>query len=176
MAAATTTRRSPTASGVATVLLCLGLVVLTATPLSCGTEPEEASEPEASQTTEANTDRAILLNVGVEDGTKDRPPSDDLLLEPPSGERWTPGILDGGGATNAFEKHPIGESRTLRLYPQGEDGQVLEIPITMKPDMSSVLASSRTDIFVYDDSIVVSGPAVPDKRITFDRPAPSTDS
>jgi hypothetical protein len=120
MAAATTTRRSPTASGVATVLLCLGLVALTATPLSCG----EASEPEASQTTEANTDRAILLNVGVEDDTKDRPPSDDLLLEPPSGERWTPGILDGGGATNAFEKHPIGESRTLRLYPQGEDGQV----------------------------------------------------
>jgi hypothetical protein len=46
----------------------------------------------------------------------------------------------------------------------------------MKPDMSSVLASSRTDIFVYDDSIVVSGPAVPDERITFDRPVPSTDS
>ncbi len=47
------------------------------------------------------------------------------------------------------------------------------VPFTMKPDMSSVLASSRTNITVYDDSIVVEGPAVPDERMTFERPAPS---
>lgn len=39
----------------------------------------------------------------------------------------------------------------------------------MKPDMSSMLARSRTNLFIYDDSIVVSGPAVPDKKVVLDR-------
>lgn len=47
----------------------------------------------------------------------------------------------------------------------------LAVPFTMKPDMSSVLASSRTNIAVHDDSIVVTGPAVPEEKIVLDRPA-----
>jgi len=166
---ATTTQRPNTASIAVTVALFLGLAALSLAPLSCGTESDETSDPETDQTTEANTDRTILLNVGIEDETENRPLPDAFLIETPSGQRWSPGVLDGGGATRAFEKHPVGETRTLRLYPEGEAGRALEVPITMKRTMSSALASSRTDIFVYDDSIVVSGPAVPDKEIVFDR-------
>ena len=165
----TTTQRRNTPSIAVTVALFLGLAALSLAPLSCGTESEETSDPETTQAAEENTNRAILLNIGIEDDTKDRPLSEAVLIETPSGTRWSPDVLDGGGATKAFEKHPIGDTRTLRFYPEGENGRALEIPITMKPDMSSVLASSRTDVFVYDDSIVVSGPAVPDEKIVFDR-------
>lgn len=166
----TTTQRRAASSIVVTVVLFLGLGAFTLAPLSCGTEPDEASEEETTQTSTANSDRAILLNIGIEDETEENPLSDAFLLETPSGTRWTPGVLEGGGATKAFENHPVGETRTLRLYPEGEEGRLLEVPITMKPDMSSALASSRTDIFVYDDSIVVSGPAVPEGRVILDRP------
>ncbi|MFO8099359.1 MAG: hypothetical protein R6T83_07010 [Salinibacter sp.] len=167
---ATTTQRSTTAtSPLVTAALCLALAAFSLAPVSCGTESDDPSGEETSQAEEADSNRAILLNIGIEDETSDRPLSDAFVIEPPSGERWAPGVLDGGGATKAFEKHPIGETRTLRLYPEGKDGHALEVPITMKPAMSSALASSRTDIFVYDDSIVVSGPAVPDKEIVFDR-------
>ncbi len=167
---ATTTQRTTTPSTLlVTVALGLGLAAFSLAPLSCGTESDEASEAETAQVTESNADRTILLNIGIEDDTEDHPFSEALLIETPSGARWTPGTLDGGGATKAFEKYPVGETRTLRLYPEGEAGRALEVPITMKSDMSSVLASSRTDIFVYDDSIVVSGPAVPDEEIVFDR-------
>jgi hypothetical protein len=46
----------------------------------------------------------------------------------------------------------------------------------MKPTMSSALASSRTDIVAHDDSIVVTGPAVPDERMMFERPVAESDS
>lgn len=167
---ATTTQRPKSSSIVVHVVLFLGLAALSLAPLSCGTEGDHTSSEETSQATRAESNRTILLNVGIEDDTKDRPLSDAFLVETPNGARWAPGVLDGGGATKAFDKHPVGETRTLRLYPEGEEGRALEVPITMKSDMSSVLASSRTDIFVYDDSIVVSGPAVPDKKIVFDRP------
>lgn len=167
----TTTRRPAASSIVVTVVLFLGLAAFTLAPLSCGTEPDEGAEQETTQTSAANPDRTILLNIGVEDETEERPLSDAFLVETPSGTRWTPGVLEGGGATKAFENHPVGETRTLRLYPEGQEQPALEVPITMKPDMSSALASSRTDIFVYDDSIVVSGPALPEGRVVLDRPA-----
>lgn len=167
---ATTTRRRATVSLVVTVVLFLGLAAFSLAPLSCGTEPDEPSEKEAAQTAEANTDRAILLNIGIEDETEDRPLSDAFLLETPSGTHGTPGALAGGGATKAFDKHPVGETRTLRLYSEGEVGPAQEVPITMKPHMSSALASSRTNIFAYDDSIIISGPAVPDDMVVLDRP------
>ncbi len=167
---ATTTQRTWTPSSLlATVALGLALATFSLAPLSCGTGSDDPSGEETSQAKEAESNRAILLNIGIEDETSDRPLSDAFLIDPPSGQRWTPGVLDGGGATKAFEKHPVGETRTLRLYPEGTDGHALEVPITMKSTMSSALASSRTDIFVYDDSLVVSGPAVPDKEIVFDR-------
>jgi hypothetical protein len=168
---ATASRRRTASSILVTGVLFLGLVALSIAPLSCGTEPENASSEETSRATEAESNRAILLHIGIEDETEERPLSDAFLLETPSGARWTPGVLKGGGTTKTFEKHPVGETRTLRIYPEGEDGPGLEVPITMKPDMSSVLASSRTNIFAYDDSIVVKGPAVPDGEMVFDRPA-----
>jgi hypothetical protein len=45
----------------------------------------------------------------------------------------------------------------------------------MTPNMSSTLTSSHTDIFVYDDSLVVSGPAVPDDEVVLDRPIPGSE-
>jgi len=167
MPATTTQRTWAPSSLLITIALGLGLAALSLAPLSCGTESDEASEAE---TVEGDTDRTILLNVGIEDETENRPLPDAFLIETPSGQRWSPGVLDGGGATRAFEKHPVGETRTLRLYPEGNAGRALEVPITMKSTMSSALASSRTDIFVYDDSIVVSGPAVPEEKVVFDRP------
>jgi hypothetical protein len=172
---ATTTPRRTASSIVVTTILFLGLTALSVAPLSCGTKPDDTSSEGTSQATETESNRAILLNIGIEDETKERPLSEAFLFETPSGARWNPNVLAGGGVTKAFEKHPVGETRTLRFYPEGEEGPALEVPITMKPDMNSVLASSRTDISVYDDSIVVSGPAVPDERMTFDRPSsPST--
>ncbi len=168
---ATATRRRAASSILVTSVLFLGLVALSIAPLSCGTEPDNASSEETSRATETESNRTILLNIGIEDETEERPLSDAFLLETPSGEHWSPGALDGGGTTKTFEKHPVGETRTLRLYPEGEEEPALEVPITMTSDMSSVLASSRTDLVVYDDSIVVSGPAVPDERMTFDRPS-----
>ncbi|WP_263788788.1 hypothetical protein [Salinibacter grassmerensis] len=154
--------------------LFLVLAAFSLAPLGCGTEPDETSEAGTDQTTEANTDRTILLNIGIEDETENRPLTDNFLVAPPGGENWAPGALNGGGTTRAFKEHPVGETRTLRIYPEGEDKRTLEVPITMKPDMSSALASSRTNVMVYDDSIVVTGPAVPDERMAFDRPpAPS---
>jgi len=171
---ATATRRRAASSILVTGILFLGLVALSVAPLSCGSESDDESSAAASRATEAESNRAVLLNIGIEDETAERPLSDAFLFETPSGTRWTPGLSEEGGTTKAFEKHPVGETRTLRLYPEGEDGPALEVPITMKSDMSSVLASSRTDVVVYDDSIVVTGPAVPDERMTFDRsPSPS---
>jgi len=167
---ATTTQRPTTPSSfLVTAALGLALAAFSLAPLSCGTESDEASEAETAEAVEGDTGRTILLNVGIEDDTEDRLFSEAFLIETPSGARWAPGALNGGGATKTFEKYPVGETRTLRLYPQGDEGRTLEVPITMKPTMSSLLASSRTDIFVYDDSIVVSGPAVPDEEMTFDR-------
>jgi hypothetical protein len=56
------------------------------------------------------------------------------------------------------------------FYPAGREAPRLEVPFTMKADMSSVLASSRTNVLVYDDSLVVTGPAVPDEKVVLDRP------
>jgi len=173
---ATQTQRSAPLSIAVTAALFLGLAASSLAPLSCGTEADDPSDQQTTPTVEENTDRDILLNIGIEDDTKDRSLSGAFLIETPSGQRWSPGVLDGGGATKAFEKHPVGETRTLRLYPEGEAGRALEVSITMKSTMSSALASSRTDIFVYDDSLVVTGPAVPNKRMAFDRPASSSDS
>lgn len=174
---ATTTQRPTTSSLLVTATLFLGLAAFSLAPLSCGTDGDETASNGASATqSESNTDREILLHIGIEDDTKDRPPSETFLIETPRGARWSPGVLDGAGATKPFEKYPVGETHTLRLFPEGDNGDPLEVPITMKPDMSSALASSRTDIFVYDDSIVVSGPAVPDERMTFDRPSSSSNT
>lgn len=147
------------------VFALLGVSVLWVGPIGCDGGPEE----QASQTNEKSTERSILLNIGIENDTDRRPLASGFLIETPSGAHWAPDVPEGEGVTKAFEKHSVGKTRTLRIYPKGEGGRSLEVPITMKHDMSSLLASSRTDIFVYDDSIVVSGPAVPDSRVTFDR-------
>lgn len=118
----------------------------------------------------------MLLNLGVEDHTRQRSFPAEFLIVTPGGNQWQPDPLEGGGVTRAFEKYPVGEEQRLLLYPEGKDGPRLAVPVTMKPDMSSVLASSRTDIAVHDDSIVVTGPAVPDERMTFDSSASEPDS
>lgn len=172
----TTTERSASQSTLVTVVLVFGLVALSIGPLSCGTETDNASSEEASQATGGGADRAVLLNIGVEDETEERPLSDQFLLETPEGTQWTPGDLEGAGATKAFEEYSVGETRTLSLYPEGEEGPRLEVPITMRSDMSSALASSRTNVFVYDDSIVVEGPAVPDGERRLERSPASSNA
>jgi hypothetical protein len=77
--------------------------------------------------------------------------------------------MEGGFTTKAFETYPVGETKKLLLFPEGEDGPRLEVSFTMQPEMSSVLAGSRTNVTVYDDSIVVTSPAVPDEKVVFDR-------
>jgi len=144
--------------------------------MGCGsgtdrTAPRETSSQSA--TSQSKTDRSILLNIGLMDQSRDRL-SEQFLVETPRSEHWRPGSLEGGLTTKAFEKYPVGESNTLYLYPKGEDGPQLAVPFTMKANMSSVLASSRTDITVFDDSLVVTGPAIPDERLAFKRSSNDT--
>ncbi len=168
---ATATRRSPVRSLLVPLALALGTVAIGLGPIGCGTD--EASNDAPAEQNEQTADRSILLNVGFEDKTDQRAPSDQFLVESPKSSRWQPVSLEGGFLTNDFEKYPVGSTHELLIHPEGEDGPRLVVPFSMKPTMSSALASSRTDIVAYDDSIVVTGPAVPDERMTFERPAPS---
>ncbi len=160
-------RQSPTAVLIP-LALALGALAISVGPVGCSSE--DASEAPPTEQTEETTSQPVLLNLGVEDHTQEHPFPDQLLIITPGGNQWQPAPLAGGGVTRAFEKYPVGEPKKLSLYPAGKDSSRLEVPITMKPDMSSVLASSRTDVLVYDDSLVVTGPAVPDEKASFDRP------
>jgi hypothetical protein len=171
---ATTTRRSAERSYLVTALLILGLAGLWIGPMGCGGDAEDASTQKTASQNSSN--RSVLLNVGFVDQTTERAPTEQFLIETPKSARWTPGALEGGFTTKAFKKYPVGETHKLLLYPEGENGPRLTVPFTMKSDMSSVLAGSRTNITVYDDSIVVAGPAVPDERMVFDRPPSSSDA
>ena len=171
---ATATRRSPTHSLLVPLALALGAVAIGLGPIGC--ETDDASEEAPAEQNEPMADRSVLLNVGFEDKTDERPPSDQFLVESPKSNRWRPVSLEGGFLTNDFEEYPIGSTYELLIYPEGEAGSRLVVPFSMKPTMSSALASSRTDIVAHDDSIVVTGPAVPDERMTFERPVAESDS
>lgn len=174
---ATTTRRSTARSSLVTLLLFLGVAGLWIGPMGCSNDAENAASSDtASEPHTEAAGRSVLLNVGFTDKTEARRPSEQFIVETPRSTRWAPDVREGGFTTKAFETYPVGESNTLLLFPEGEDGPRVEVPFTMKADMSSILASSRTNITVYDDSIVVAGPAVPDKRMTFDRPPSSSDA
>lgn len=173
----TATRRSSKRPILAFAALALGLIALSVGPISCGTETNESTSGDAaSERTGSKAGGPVLLNIGVADHTQQRPLSAQFLIETPRGDRWRPDPLEGGHVTRAFDKYPAGESQKLLLYPQGEEGPRLAVPFTMKADMSSLSAHSRTDIAVRDDSIVVTGPAVPDERIAFDRPSSPSSS
>jgi len=166
---ATTTRRPPARSALITTALVLGFVALWIGPVGCGGESEEAATDQASDT----TGRSILLNVGVIDETETRPLSEDFAIESPSGDRWRPVLSETNLATNDFEEYSVGERHEFYIYLEGNEGGPLAVPFTMESDMSSLLAGSRTDIAVHDDSIVVEGPAVQDGKQVFDRDAGS---
>jgi hypothetical protein len=167
MPATAAKRRSPTALLIP-LALALGALAIAVGPIGCSSE--DASEAPAADQTEETTSRPVLLNLGVEDHTQERPFPDQFLIVTPGGNQWRPELATSGFATRAFEKYPVGEPKKLSVYSAGKEGPRLEVPFTMKADMSSVLASSRTNVLVYDDSLVVTGPAVPDEKVVLDRP------
>lgn len=166
---ATATERSSTRSLLIPFLLVFGVVAIAIGPVGCGGD-EVSEKPAADQADEA-THRPVLLNLGVEDHTQQESFPSQFLVVTPGDSQWRPEPLPGGFVTKAFKKYPVGEPQKLYLYPEGKEGPRLSVPFTMKPDMNSVLATSRTNFAVYDDSIVVSGPAVPDEKIVYDRSA-----
>jgi len=171
---ATTAKRQSPSTLLIPLALVLGAVAIGVGPIGCSSE--DTSETPSADQTEETTNRPVLLNLGIEDHTQERPFPDGLLIVTPGGNRWQPDPLEGGFVTRAFEKYPVGEPQKLSLYLEGNEGPRLEVPFTMKPDMSSVLSSSRTNVLVYDDSLVVTGPAVPDEKVVLDRPPGDSDS
>lgn len=159
-------RRLETVSTAALALL-FGLVVLGGGLTGCTDSDNSASQNASS----ASADRSILLNIGLTNETEDRPLSDSFFVEGPDSVRWSPDLSeDGGFVTKEFGEYPVGADHEFSIYPNGEDGPRLTVPFTMKPDMSSALASSRTEITVRDEQIAVEGPAVSDGKMEFDRP------
>lgn len=159
-------RRLETVSTAAVALLFF-LVVLGGGLTGC-TDADDSPSQNASS---ASADRSILLNIGLTIETEDRPLSDSFVVEGPDSVRWSPDLSeDGGFVTKEFGEYPVGADHEFSIYPNGEDGPRLTVPFAMKADMSSALASSRTEITVRDDQIVVEGPAVRDGKMEFDRP------
>lgn len=168
MSVATAPRQTRKGFLIATVLL-LGLAALSIGPLGCGSETEEAaSEETAAEEAIGDPDKSVLLNVGINDRTTNNPPSEELAIEVPGQELWTPD-LEYGGASQEFGEYPVGEEYQLVIYPEGEEGPMESVPFSMKPEMSSGLASSKTYIHIYDDRIVVEGPAVPEEEVVLER-------
>lgn len=169
-----TTARRPTTRGflVVTVLL-LGLAALSIGPLGCGSETEE----EAAEEAVGDTGKRVVFNMGVDDRTTQNPPSDNLAIKVPGHDLWTPN-LQYGGASERFGEFPVREEYELYIYLEGEGGPRQSVPFSMKPEMSSSLASSKTYVEIYDDRILVKGPAVTDGQVTIERegPSPSDDS
>lgn len=164
-----TARRSKMNGVLIVTALAVGFASLLIGPIGCGSEPEESSTQEAVESSE----KRVQLNLGVDDRTDARPPSDQLAIKAPGHDLWQP-ELSHGGASRLFDEYPAGEEYELYVYPEGEDGPRLVVPFSMKADMMSGMASSKTYVEIYDDRIVVNGPAIPDGSITLDRPA-STD-
>lgn len=153
------------------IVLLLGLAALSVGPLGCNSETEEArSERSAADEAIGDTGKRVQLNMGIDDRTTENPPSEGLAIEVPGEDLWTPD-LEHGGSSRLFGEYPVGESYEFYLYPEGKEGPRQTVSFSMKPDMSSALASSKTYIRIYDDRVVIEGPAVPDGEVTLDRPA-----
>lgn len=163
MSVATTRRPKKRRVFVVTVLV-MGLAVLAIGPLGCGSESEEEAAEEAI----GESDKRIELNMGVDDRTTGNPPSEGLAIKVPGHDLWTPD-LEYGGTSERFQEFPVGEEYDLHIYPEGENGPRQTISFSMKPDMSSGLASSKTYVEIYDDRIVVKGPAVSDGPVVIER-------
>lgn len=145
------------------VLLVLGLSATTLL-LSCQTERSEPSE----EPTDAAADREILFNLGINDKTDERAPHDRFAVEIPGREIWYPDLAYGGDS-ETFGEFRVGPKHTFTIYPTGPDEPSFAVPFSMKPTMSSELASSKTYIEIYDDSLVVRGPAIPNGPASYPR-------
>lgn len=158
------TARRPTIRGVLIVTaLAAGFAALLIGPIGCGSEPEESGQ-EAVE----SSDKRVQLNLGVDDRTDTRPPSDQLAIKAPGHDLWQP-ELSHGGASRLFDEYPVGEEYELYIFPDGEDGPRLVVPFSMKPDMMSGMASSKTYVEIYDDRFEVNGPAIPEGTVSLER-------
>lgn len=142
------------------------LVGVSAAALLVSCQGERSSEETPAPEREIN--RSILFNLGVEDETENRAPSDSFAVEVQGREVWYPDLAYGGDS-ETFGEFRVGEKHAFTIYPSGPDGPALEVPFSMKPTMSSLLASSKTYIDVYDDSLIVRGPAIPNRRASYPR-------
>lgn len=154
-----------------TVLFVLSFVALLITAVGCGYESRETP---GEETLEAS-DKHVLLNIGITDRTDRRPPSSQWSLKVPGHDLWQPD-LSYGGESKDFGTFPVGEDHEMYVYPSGPDGPRLEVPFTMKSDMMSGLASSKTYIEIRDDRIIITTPAVQNGRVDLDRTSSETDS
>lgn len=110
----------------------------------------------------------VRLHISISDRTGRRPLSKQFAIEAPGTDLWHPSI-EFGRATRQFPVYPVGKEYELYIYPRGKDGPRRPVSFSMKESMRSGMASSKTHIEIYDDSIVAIGPAVPGGRVAIDR-------
>lgn len=69
----------------------------------------------------------------------------------------------------SFGNYPIGVPTTIWVYPDGADGNQVEVIFTMNGDMTSGSDRATTHIEIYDSTVVAWGEAIPDFEQSFTR-------
>lgn len=131
----------------------------------CESDANRAAAPERAALGEA---KQVRLHVSVSDRTGQQPLPEQFAIEAPGVDLWQPNIKFGR-ATRQFPVYPVGKEYELYIYPRGEDGPRRQVSFSMKARSSSELALSKTHIEIYDDSIIVTGPAIFGERISMGR-------
>ena len=117
---------------------------------------------------EADGSSEALLEVTVFDWTETNPPIDALVV---AGEdTWTPD-LEFGGDSHGFRPFPVGESHTFTIYPDGRSANAIDVSFVMTEEMVPISGSARalTNVEIYDDTVIVSGMAIPGFERTYSR-------
>lgn len=113
------------------------------------------------------TEEEVLLNVGLYNET-DQTDASETAVRVTGQPVWQPGLRRYPKDTT-LGRHPVGETRQLTIYPEGLSGDSVRVPFSMKKGMRSGVASSKHYIEVYDDSVIVMGPAIEDDRRAYRR-------
>lgn len=155
------------------IFLPVALLVLSLTVfgslVGCGSEANE--NPEGERATLGK--EGVRLHISISDRTGKHPLSEHFAIEAPGEELWRPNIKFGR-ATRQFAVYPVGKEYELVIYPRGKNGPRQRVPFSMKASMKSGTALSKTQLKIYDDSIITTGPAVPGGRMSIAREHLST--
>ncbi len=83
---------------------------------------------------------------------------------------WYPDITFGSDV-NTLGAFPVGELRDqdFFIYPDGRDGTEIRVEFEMTADMISGSDMSMTTVAVSDTTVTVTGQAIPDFELVFER-------